>query len=283
MYRSFEFHPNFNVTILQARLPICAGLFFSVNPEIQLVYPPIIIKTSTSDFLENNYYWGDSFNFEMNLDKIIFNVYYKHILFKDNLIGTCIVEVKNFFGWVDILKDSNLVGTLRICIQTEEFYHLTDKNLNFRIGSERFTKEIQNNNLKRCAMTAANSLDLSRNAKNSKISVKFEEQNRFETELEKLREMSEKLILKLNLLNTQEKIINVEKKKLKQEWDSIEKSRECIRLKSKKIANLVLSINSERIFLDEPRLYEELQENTSVNIVPLSTFKPTSKFSTIYS
>lgn len=282
MNRSIDFHPNFIVTILQARLPICAS-FFSLNPEIELIYPPISIKASTSDLLENNYYWGDSFNFEMSQDKIIFKVFYKQIFFKDFLIGTCSVKVKNFFGWVNLLKDSKPAGILRICIQTEEFSQLTKKNLNYRIGSERSIKEIHKKKMKKCAVTAANSLDFSRNARKFENFGFIEEENRFEVELIKLREMTEKLISKLKLLNTQQNLIILEKGKIRQEWECIEKAREKIKLKSKKIRNWVLNINSERLFLEKPQLFEDLQENTSVNIVPLSASKPNSKFSTVCS
>lgn len=275
MYQTNQIYPNLTVTILQARLPSCTGLFSSTSSQVEIIYPPQSIKTSTAEPIESNHYWGETFNFELNLETIHFKIHQKQILFKDTLIGSASIKTEKFSGWVNIEKNNLIVGSIRICIEIDDFEGKFKNFLNYRLGPEILFKEFQMKNEKK-------NLDFFECGKNFSKSENFgkflEDEEKLKNEIEKFRKMSQELNSKLNLLGLQETILNQEREKIKLEWDKIGKSQEIFRFKRKKILKLLTKISSEKYKLENDCNIEDLQENISVSTIPLSTSKPNVEF-----
>ena len=236
---------GFSLTVCQARLDISVSSIGTMNPQIQINYSGISIKTKIANDMDRLPVWSETFNFEYLQNEIELIAYHKPMILKDAEIGRCIIHIEEHSGWFELRKEGKKVGSIRITIRedrdtlmstahtSKDSWDLRDdyiKKLNelelekeeaaffkkkYKLKLEKIRQQKRKSS--GCRSTFEESTDSILFPSSQSGSENQELINKIQTQIKKLQSAQEDLKKRKELLKIQEENINNERIKIVQE------------------------------------------------------------------
>jgi C2 domain len=260
---------GFSLTVFQARLDISVSAIGSMNPQIQISYSGVSIKTRAATGMDRLPMWSETFNFEYIDTELEIIAFHKPLLLKDIEIGRCKISVEENSGWFELRKDSRKVGSVRVGIRedretfmntahtTKDSWDLRDdyvKKLNeLELEKEEavFYKKKYKLKLERLRQKKRKSSSIKSLNQDDDFEVPSDNltQNlslKIQTQIKKLQVAQVDLNKRKELLKVQEDNIINEKNKISEEWEEISKARQELNVLKQKIDEEFTRLKNEQ-------------------------------------
>ena len=265
---------GFTLTIYQARLDISVSSLGTMNPQIQINYSGLSVKTKSATGKDRLPSWSEAFNFEYLATELELVAIHKPLLLKDIEIGRCKVNIEETLGWFELRNNDKKVGSIRISIKEDketlmstghsskdswELREDYNKKLNdlelekeeaiyykkkYKLKLEKLRQQKRKSNSGR-----PSSDELTEVIRTSLYSSEIENSDfvgKLQSQIRKLQKAQEDLNKRKELLKAQEENILNEKNKISVEWNEIKKARQEFAAVKQKINEEGLKIRNEQ-------------------------------------
>ena len=273
MQRGSELLTGYTLNIFQARLDVSVSSIGTMSPQVLISFEKFLMKTKVAHDMDRLPVWQESFNFERSTSDLELIMIHKPLLLKDVEIGRCKLTLSESSGWFELQKENKKIGSIRLSIREDkdtrsETWHNTAESFDLRDDFIRKMNELELEKeealffKRKFKEKLEKTKEKKRRSSGNLVSTgDFTEYTNFESadsysdeylmriqyQVNNLQHAIRELTKKKEVLDSQEKEVSEERKRIEEEWKEMRTKRLAVNEMRKKIEDEQVKVKSEHL------------------------------------